>query len=121
MTTTKKPRTYKSATLNRAVTIPDTEPAAPRGHLHPAFGKLGRDVDLAVGVLIAEDATGAYEVVEPVSTINEAIELAGHDFTRRLKDLERGGEPMCPEIYKVWSRDYDGRYALVSEISPANL
>ncbi|HXN49223.1 MAG TPA: hypothetical protein VN893_21405 [Bryobacteraceae bacterium] len=121
MTTTKKPRTYKSATLNRAVTIPDTEPAEPRGRLHPAFGTLGRDVDLAVGVLIAEDAAGAYEIVEPVSTINEALELAGHDLARRLKDLERGGEPMCPEVYKVWSRDYDGRYALVYEISPANL
>ena len=119
MTTTKKPN--KSATLKRAVTIPDSEPAAPRGRLHPAFGTLGRDVDLAVGVLIAEDATGGYEVVEPVSTINEAIEIAGHDFARRLKDLERGGEPMCPEIYKVWSRDYDGGYALVFEISPSNL
>ena len=121
MTTTKKPRTYKSATLKRAVTIPDNEPAAPRGRLHPAFGTLGRDVDLAVGILIAEDAAGAYEVLEPISTINEAIEIAGHDFAHRLKDLERGGEPMQVEIYKVWSRDYDGRYALVSEILPANL
>jgi len=121
MTTTKKLRSYKSATLNRAVTIPDTEPTEPRGRLHPAFGTLGRDVDLAVGVLIAEDAAEAYEVVEPVSTINEGIELARHDFTRRLKDLERGGEPMCPEVYKIWARDYDGRYALVYEILPANL
>jgi len=114
MTTTK-------TTTRKPKTTPGNEPGAPRGRLHPAFGTLGRDVDLAVGVLIAEDATGGYEVVEPVSTINEAIELAGHDFARRLKDLERGGEPMCPEIYKVWSRDYDGRYALVSEIFPANL
>ena len=121
MTTTRKPKTYKSATLNRAVTIPDNEPAERRGRLHPAFGTLGRDVDLAVGVLIAEDANGAYEVVEPVSTINEGIEIARHDFARRLKDLERGGEPMCPEIYKVWSRDYDGRYALVFETLPSNL
>jgi hypothetical protein len=119
MTTTKKPN--KSATLKRAVTIPGSEPAEPRGRLHPAFGTLGRDVDLAVGVLIAEDATGAYEIVGPVSTINEAIEIAGDDFARRLKDLNRGGVPMCPEIYKVWSCDYDGRYALVSEIFPANL
>jgi hypothetical protein len=114
MTTTK-------TTTRKARTIPDNEPAAPRGRLHPAFGTLGQDVDLAVGVLIAEDAARDYEVVEPVSTINEAIELARHDFARRLKDLERGGEPMCPEIYKVWSRDYDGRYALVYEILPANL
>ena len=120
-TTTRKPKTYRSATLKRAVTIPDSEPAAPRGRLHPAFGTLGRDVDLAVGILDAEDASGAYEVVEPVSTISEAIEIAGQDFARRLKDLDRGGEPMCPETYKVWSRDYDGRYALVSEIFPANL
>src|ERR1700690_1324789 len=121
MTTTRKPKTHKSATLNRAVTIPDNEPAERRGRLHPAFGTLGRDVDLAVGVLIAEDAAGAYEIVEPVSTINEALELAGHDLARRLKDLERGGAPLCPDISKVWSRDYDGRYALVYEISPANL
>ena len=118
--TTRKPKTYKSATLNRALKNPENEPAVPRGRLHPAFGTLGRDVDLGVGVLIAESATGTYEIVAPVSTINEAIEIARHEFFRRLKDLDRGGEPMHVEIYKVWSRDYDGHYALVFEIFPAN-
>ena len=118
--TTRKPKTYKSATLNHAVTIPDDEPAEPRGRLHPAFGTLGRDVDLGVGILIAESATGAYEIVEPVSTINEAIEIARDDLFRRLKDLDCGGEPMDVEIYKVWSRDHDGHYALVFQIVPGN-
>ena len=118
--TTRKPKTYKSATLNRAVTIPDNEPAKPRGRLHPAFGTLGRDVHFGVGILIAESATGTYEIVEPVSTINEALLIARRDFFRRLNEVDRGGEPMHVEIYKVWSRDHDGHYALVFQIVPGN-
>ena len=47
---------------------------------HPAFGSLGRDVDLGIGILIAESETGQYEVLGPVATINEGIEIARHDL-----------------------------------------
>ena len=83
---------------------------------HPAFGSLGRDVDLSIGILIAESETGQYEVLGPVATINEGIEIARHDYTHRLRSLDEGGDPMHVEIYKVWSRNYDGEYAIAFEI-----
>lgn len=81
---------------------------------HPGFGTLGRDVDLSIGILIAECETGEYIVLGPVSTINEGIEIARHDHTHRLRTLDQG--PVHVELYKVWARDYDGEYAIAFEI-----
>ena len=101
-TTTKKQATSKKQT--------------PPKPYHPAFGTIGRDVDLGIGILIAEDATGQYEILGPVATINEAIEIARRDYANRLDALEHLGDPMCPEVYKVWSRNYDGEYSIAFEI-----
>jgi hypothetical protein len=81
---------------------------------------LGLDVDLSVGILIAECETGQYEVVGPVSTINEGIEIARHDHTRRLRTVEQGDDPMHVDIYKVWARNHDGDYAIVFETRPGD-
>lgn len=83
---------------------------------HPEFGSLGRDVDLSIGILMAEAETGQYEVLGPVSTINEGIEIARHDYRNRIKTLDQGGDPMHVEVYKVWARNYDGEYAIAFEI-----
>ncbi len=115
-TTTKKPRTYRSTTLKRAVTIPENEPEKHQPPYHPAFGKLGRDVDLGIAILIAEDEAGSYEVLGPVATINESIEIARADYASRLDALDHTGDPMVPDVYKVWSRNYDGVFSIAFEI-----
>jgi hypothetical protein len=93
-----------------------TKKQTPPKPYHPAFGTIGRDVDLSIGILVAEDATGDYEILGPVSTINEGIEIARHDFTNRLNELDRMLDPMHVEVYKVWARNYDGEYSIAFEI-----
>jgi hypothetical protein len=93
-----------------------TKKQTPPKPYHPAYGTIGRDVDLGIGILLAEDAHGAYEVLGPVATINEAIEIARHDFNNRIEELDHMGDPMHVEVYKVWSRNYDGEYSIAFEI-----
>jgi hypothetical protein len=76
------------------------------------------DTELGSALLIAQSEEGAYEPVSVVSTINEAIEIAQDNFQRRLKELDRGVAPMCPERYVVWVRNLDGDYEVVREIEP---
>jgi len=83
---------------------------------HPEYGTIGQDVDLGIAMLIAETEDGQYQPAGPVATINEAIECASHDMACRMRDLELGGEPTCPAIYKVWSPDYEGEYTIVYEM-----
>src|SRR5271167_2288379 len=75
--------------------------------------------ELGSALLIAQSEDGAYEPVSVVSSINEAIEIAQGKFQRRLKELDRGGAPMCSERYVVWVRNLDGDYEVISEIEPA--
>ena len=86
---------------------------------YPLFGRVEADADLGIAMLIAETEEGQYEPNGPVATINEAIECARHDMASRMRDLELGGEPACPAIYKVWSRDYEGEYTVIYEIDAA--
>ena len=88
---------------------------------HPEYGTIGRDVDLGIAMLIAETEDGQYEPNGPVATINEAVECAQHDMASRTRDLELGGEPTCPAIYRVWSRDYEGEYTIVYEMDAATM
>jgi len=74
------------------------------------------DRDLSSALLIAESEDGRYEPVSTVGTINEAIEVARANFKRRMTELERGGEPMCPARYVVWARNVDGAYRSIHEI-----
>ncbi len=71
--------------------------------------------ELGIGMLIAESEDGAYEPVAPVS-ISEARDLASEDLRIRMADLEGGGEPMCPSIYRVWARNDRGEFTGLAEI-----
>ena len=88
---------------------------------HPLFGLLDANADLGIAMLIAETEDGQYEPTGPGATIHEAIECANHDMALRMRDLELGGEPACPAIYKVWARDYEGEYAVAYEIDPVTM
>ena len=97
------------------------QPKASQQLCHPAIGHLGPDVDLGGGMLIAETEDGHYEPIAEVATINEAKELARDDMASRMRRLEGGEEPACPAIYRVWSRNYGGRYAIACEMAAATL
>ena len=88
---------------------------------HPLYGRVAADADLGIALLIAETEDGHYDPVNPVATINEAREMAAGDIRARMRSLEKGGTPNCPEIYKVWSHDYDGRYAVICQLDAATL
>ena len=68
-------------------------------------------------MLIAESEDGHYEPVAMVATLGEACEIAQSDFQRRMRDLEAGESPLCPEVYKVWARNQDGEYLAACEIA----
>ena len=76
------------------------------------------DANLGIAMLIAEFGEGNYQPVAAVSSINEAREIAASDMRARAKELERGGEPACPERYVVWAQGSDGSYRRVREIIP---
>jgi len=86
---------------------------------HQASGfavPLTETTDLGIAMLIVESADGAYQPVAPVSSIREAREIANRDRTSRIEDLDRGGEPLCPERYVVWARGATGEYLPAHEI-----
>lgn len=66
--------------------------------------------ELGLAMLIVEDDSGAYKPVGVVATLNEAREIAEDDLRRRMRELERGGSPMPPAIYKLFARGIDGDY-----------
>src|SRR6266568_4544826 len=74
------------------------------------------DTELGLAILIAEFGEGNYQPVAVVVSINEAREIAESNLRARMKELERGGEPACPERYIVWAQGHDGSYRQVNEI-----
>ncbi len=76
------------------------------------------DTNLGIAMLIAEFDGGSYQPVAAAVSINEAREIAATDMRARTKELERNGEPACPERYVVWAQGTDGRYRQVKEIMP---
>ena len=44
--------------------------------------------------------------------------LEGDALMIEPQQLERGGEPACPERYVVWAEGADGSYRQVKEIMP---
>jgi hypothetical protein len=76
------------------------------------------DTNLGLAMLIAEFGDGNYQPVAAVVSINEAREIAESDLRALMKELERGGEPTCPERYVVWVQEHDGSYRQVKEIMP---
>jgi hypothetical protein len=87
----------------------------------PGFAiRLTEETDLGIAMLIAEDDAGAYLPIGPVSTIAEAREIAQHELRLRMQAVERGEEPLCPAVYKVWAMGVDG-YAVAAEFEASNL
>ncbi|MCW5982446.1 MAG: hypothetical protein KIT09_30445 [Bryobacteraceae bacterium] len=86
----KTPKTYRNATPGFAIEITD-------------------DTELGSGILIAV-GDGRYQPLGVVISINEAREVADDDLRRRMRELEAGGEPMCPESYVVWAMGLEGEY-----------
>ena len=74
--------------------------------------------ELGLAILIAEFGEGKYQPVAAVVSINEAREIAVSNLRARMKELERGGEPACPQRYVVWAQGTDGSYREVKEIMP---
>jgi hypothetical protein len=72
--------------------------------------------DLGIGMLIAESEDGAYQPVAAVSTIREGREIAANDMRRRMRQVDGGGDPLCPSRYTVWAQGATGEYATVAEL-----
>ena len=89
----------------------------------PGFAiEMKDDTDLGMAMLLAEDEEFHTEPVAVVANINEAREIAASDMRRRMRELERGGDPgICPYTYKVWARGVDGDYRIASEFNAATV
>jgi hypothetical protein len=84
----------------------------------PGFAiKIEDDTELGMAILVAEFADGTYQPIAAVVSINEAKEIAESNMRYRMRDLERGGAPACPECYKVWAQGLGGEYITAREIS----
>jgi hypothetical protein len=84
----------------------------------PGFAiKIEDDTELGLAILVAEFADGTYQPIGVVVSINEAKEIAESNMRYRMRELERGGAPACPERYKIWAQGLGGEYITSKEIS----
>jgi hypothetical protein len=85
----------------------------------PGFAiRIKDDTELGLAMLIAEDEEGHTEPIAVVATINEAVEIARHNFCAKLRRLEADKDPgLCPWVYKVWAQGIGGDYRLLREIN----
>jgi hypothetical protein len=97
------------------------KPTKNQPNVTPGFAiRLTDETDLGIAVLIAEDDAEAYLPLGPVSTIAEGREIARQDLRHRMQEIERGGEPFCPSVYKVWARGLHG-YLVAAEFEASSL
>ena len=91
--------------------------SAPR-NATPGFAiEIKDDTELGMAMLVAEFADGTYQPIATVVSIDEAKEIAESNMRYRMRELERGGAPACPECYKVWAQGLGGEYITAKEIS----
>lgn len=76
---------------------------------------------LGLVILVAEGAGGAYEPVAVVGTVREAIEVSHDDLAGRMRRVEAGDDPLCPELYVLWSRNQEGAYRRRAELNAVTL
>ena len=81
----------------------------------PGFAiEIKDDTELGLAILVAEfadgEGTGGYQPVAVVVSINEAREIVESDMRVRMRDLEAGKTPACPERYMVWAQGIGGDY-----------
>ena len=111
-------RLAKKWTMGGPIVLPAGPVDLGRTRVTPGFAiEIEDDTELGLAMLIAESEDGCYEPVGVVASINEAREVAANDLRNRCRDLEGGGEPMCPYEYKVWARGIDGEYKTLARIS----
>jgi hypothetical protein len=89
----------------------------------PGFAiEIKDDIELGLAILVAEfgdgDSTGGYQPIGVVVSINEAREIAQSDMRGRMRDLEAGKTPACPERYLVWAQGIEGEYIIAATIQP---
>ena len=77
----------------------------------PGFAiEIKGDTELGLAILVAVYEEGGYRPVGVAISINEAREIADSDMRGRLRDLEAGKTPACPERYMVWAQGIGGDY-----------
>lgn len=77
----------------------------------PGFAiEIKDDTELGLAMLIAEFESGHYEPIGVVASIQEAGEIARDDLRIRMRDLEQGDTPSCPDRYVVWAQGLGGGY-----------
>jgi hypothetical protein len=85
----------------------------------PGFAiEIKDDTELGLAILVAEFGTGNYQPLGVVVSINEAREIADSDMRGRMRDLEAGKTPACPERYMVWAQGIEGEYITAATIQP---
>lgn len=85
----------------------------------PGFAiEIKDETNLGLGLLIAEFGDGTYRPIATVTSVNEAREIAESNMRRRMRELDAGGTPMCPERYIVWGVGLEGDYHQAGEILP---
>jgi hypothetical protein len=111
------PESFRTANISLAyVPRQSDESVRSEGMANAQTIEIKEDANLGLAMLIAEFGGGNYQPVAAVASINEAREIAAGDIRTRMKDLERSGEPACPERYIVWAQGSDGSYRQVKEI-----
>jgi hypothetical protein len=73
------------------------------------------------GMLIAESEDGKYEPLANVSSLDEARWFAKEDLAARMREVEKGGAPMCPAVYRLWARGAGGAYVTTHEFDATAL
>jgi hypothetical protein len=71
---------------------------------------------LGLAILVAEFGDGTYQPIGVVVSSDEAREIAGSDMRGRMRDLERGKTPACPECYMVWAQGIEGENITAARI-----
>jgi hypothetical protein len=85
----------------------------------PGFAiEIKDNTELGLAMLIADLGGGHYLPIGVVVSIDEAREIAASDMRGRMRDLEAGEAPACPESYVVWAQGLEGGYREVKRLMP---
>jgi hypothetical protein len=90
-----------------------------RTNATPGFAiEIKDDTELGLAMLIADLGDGHYQPIGVVVSINEAREIAAGDMRGRMRELDAGKSPACPESYVVWAQGLEGDYLEVKRLMP---
>ena len=84
----------------------------------PGFAiEIKDDTELGLAILVAVYAGGGYRPIGVAVSISEAREIAQSNMRGRMRDLEAGKTPACPERYMVWAQGIGGDYRQATKIA----